>query len=179
MKPTLFAIAAIAALGACSPPQEEKTEAVPGALPPGPETRITSLPPADLPPALAALVQQTVPGMTVAEVERKEREDRVYYDVEGTRPDGSEVELDIQQTGDRFEVVEIQRDVAFGDMPTAAQTVARAATGAFAPVRIIESGQTDGSVIYELFAAGQPAEPAMEVRVRDGKAEVLTERWPH
>ena len=117
--------------------------------------------------------------MTVAEVERKEREDRVYYDVEGARPDGSEVELDIQQTGDRFEVVEIQRDVAFADMPEAVQTTARAATGAFAPERIIESRQMEGGVIYELFAAGQPAEPAMEVRVRDGKAEVLTERWPH
>lgn len=179
MKPALSALAAVAILGACSPPQDQKTEAAPGPLPPGPETQVTTVSPADLPPALAALVQQTVPGMTVAEVERKEREDRVYYDVEGTRPDGSEVELDIQQIGDRFEVVEIQRDVAFGDMPAAAQTAARAATGAFAPERIIESAQTDGSVIYELFAPSQPAEPAMEVRVKDGKAEILTERWPH
>lgn len=176
MKHALFAIAAVAVLGACSPPQEDKAST---ALPPGPETQISDVSPADLPPALAALIQQTVPGMTVAEVERKEREGRVYYDVEGARPDGSEVELDIQQTGDRFEVVEIQRDVAFADIPQAVQTTARAATGAFAPERIIESRQTDGGVIYELFAAGQPAEPAMEVRIRDGKAEVLTERWPH
>ena len=180
MKHALFAIAAAAVLGACSPPQEDKADAAPtAALPPGPETQISDVAPADLPPALGALIQQTVPGMTVAEVERKEREGRVYYDVEGARPDGSEVELDIQQTGDRFEVVEIQRDVAFADMPQAVQTTARAATGAFAPERIIESRQMDGSVIYELFAVGQPAEPAMEVRVRDGKAEVLTERWPH
>ena len=179
MKHALFAIAAAAVLGACSPPQEDKADAAPTALPPGPETKISDVSPADLPPALAALIQQTVPGMTVAEVERKEREGRVYYDVEGARPDGSEVELDIQQTGDRFEVVEIQRDVAFADMPQTVQTAARAATGAFAPERIIESRQTDGGVIYELFAAGQPAEPAMEVRFENGKAEVLTERWPH
>lgn len=179
MKHALFAIAAATVLGACSPPQEDKADAAPVALPPGPETQISDVSPADLPPSLAALIQQTMPGMTVAEIERKEREGRVYYDVEGARPDGSEIELDIQQTGDRFEVVEIQRDVAFADMPQAVQTTARAATGAFAPERIIESRQTDGSVIYELFAAGQPAEPAMEVRVRDGKAEVLTERWPH
>ena len=179
MKHVLFAIAATAVLAACSPPQEDKVDAAPAVLPPGPETQISNVSPADLPPALATLIQQTVPDMTVAEVERKEREGRVYYDVEGARPDGSEIELDIQQTGDRFEVVEIQRDVAFADMPQAVQTTARAATGAFAPERIIESRQTDGSVIYELFAAGEPAEPAMEVRVRDGKAEVLTERWPH
>ena len=179
MKHALFAIAAAALAGACSPSGDDKTQAAPGVLPPGPETRIAAVTPADLPPALAALVQQTVPGMTIAEVERKEREGRVYYDIEGARPDGSEVELDVQQTGDRFEVVEIQRDVAFADMPPAVQTTARAATGAFVPQRIIESTQTDGSVIYELFADGQPAEPAMEVRVKDGAAEVLTERWPH
>lgn len=179
MKHALFAIAAAALVGACSPSGEDKTQAAPGVLPPGPETRIAAVTPADLPPALAALVQQTVPGMTVAEVERKEREGRVYYDIEGARPDGPEVELDVQQTGDRFEVVEIQRDVAFADMPPAVQAAARAATGAFAPQRIIESRQMDDSVIYELFADGQPAEPAMEVRVKNGEAEVLTERWPH
>jgi hypothetical protein len=34
-------------------------------------------------------------------------------------------------------------------------------------------------VIYELFADGQPATPALEVRVVDGRAEVLKEAWPH
>jgi len=43
-----------------------------------------------------------------------------------------------------------------------------------------ESAQADGSaVIYELFAAGQPATPALEVRVRGGRAEVLKEVSPH
>jgi len=105
VKHPLLAVTAIAALGGCSPAQEQKTENVAGVLPKGAETRIASLTPADLPPALTALVQQTVPNMTVTEAERKEREGRIYYDVEGTRADGSEVELDIQQTGDRFEVV--------------------------------------------------------------------------
>lgn len=178
MKHALILIAAAAALGACSS-TERKAADEPAVLPPGAETQIAPVSPADLPPALTSLIQQTVPGMTVAEVERKAREGRIYFDVEGARPDGSEIELDIQQTGDRFEVVEIQRDIAFADMPEAVQTAARAAVGAFAPERIIESRQTDGSVIYELFAPGRPAEPAMEVRVRDGKAEVLTERWPH
>ena len=178
MKHALSLIAAAALLSACAPPQPDAAEA-PGVLAAGAETRISTVSPSDLPPALTALIQQTVPGMTVAEVERKAREGRVYFDVEGTRPDGSEVELDIQQIGDRFEVVEIQRDIPFDDMPETVQTAARSATGAFAPERIIESRQTDGSVIYELFAPGRRDEPAMEVRVRDGKAEVLTERWPH
>ena len=50
---------------------------------------------------------------------------------------------------------------------------------AFEPVRVIESTQTDGSVIYELFAAGAPEKPSLEVRVTDGKAEVLKEEWMH
>ena len=179
MKHPLLVITAVAVLWACSPSREQKTENAAGVLPPGPETRTVPLSPTDLPRALTALIQQTIPNMTVTEVERKEREGRVYYDVEGTRADGSAVELDIQQIGDHHEVVEIQRDVAFAEMPPAVQAAARAATGAFLPQRIIESGQTDGSVIYELFAAGQPAEPAMEVRLRNGKVEVLTERWPH
>jgi len=64
-------------------------------------------------------------------------------------------------------------------MPPGAQTAARSATGASAPERIMESRQTDGGVIYKLFAAAQPAKPAMEVRLKDGRVEVLTERWPH
>jgi hypothetical protein len=177
MKQAIFAIVAV--LGACSPSEDDKAETPKGVLPPGPETRTAALTPADLPAALAALVQKTVPNMTVAEVERKEREGRIYYDVEGSRPDGSAVELDIQQIGDRFEVVEIQRDIVFADMPAEVRSAARAAAGAFVPERIIESRQTDGSVIYELFAAGQTAEPAMEVRAKDGNAKVMTERWPH
>jgi hypothetical protein len=46
-------------------------------------------------------------------------------------------------------------------------------------VRVIESTQNDGAVIYELFAPGQPKTPALEVSWKDGKAKVLTEAWPH
>ena len=179
MRHALILTAAALVLAACSPEAETPDKAQ-AALPPGPETAITEVAVADLPVALTGLVEATVPGMTIAEVERKARDGRVYFDVEGRRPDGSEVELDIQQVeGGRFEVVEIQRDIAIGDMPANARELAESAPGAVPPVRIIESRQTDGSVIYELFADGRPAEPAMEVRVKDGQAERLTERWPH
>lgn len=150
-----------------------------GVLAPGPVTNSEEVAPAALPAELAALVERTVPGMKVAEAERKEREGRVYYDVEGTRPDGSEVELDILQEGAAFRVVEIQRDIAWAAAPAEARAAAAAKPGSFAPERVIESTQPDGSVIYELFAPGKPAEPAMEVRLAGGKAEVLGERWAH
>lgn len=159
---------------------EESKEPANGVLPTGPVTNISPVDTAARPPGLRILIEQTVPGMTVDEVDRKEREGRIYFDIEGKRPDGSEVELDVLQEGARLRVVEIQRDIAWDQAPPAVVTAAKAAPGSFAPERVIESRQADdGSIIYELFAPGRRDEPAMEIRVRDGKAEVLGERWAH
>jgi hypothetical protein len=166
----------ILALGACSSESEQAANAV---LPQGPSTNISEVSAAALPADLAALVQRSVPGMTVDEAERKEREGRVYYDIEGKRPDGSAVELDVLQEGGAWRLVEIQRDVAWKDAPATVLAAAKATKDAFEPERVIESTQTDGAVIYELFAPGREAEPAMEIRLRGGKAEVLGERWAH
>jgi hypothetical protein len=174
----LIAAALIAGTTACSG-AGEGNQADNGVLPQGPTTNISEVSANSLPPALATLIQSTVPGMTVSEVDRKEREGRVYYDVEGKKPDGSEVELDVLEEGGTFRVVEIQRDIAWDAAPPAAIAAAKAKKGAFAPERVIESTQTDGSVIYELFAPGRKDEPAMEVRMAGGKAEVLGKRWEH
>lgn len=149
------------------------------ALPQGPHTTITSLTPAELPPALTAQVLATSPGLTITGAERKEREDRIYFDVAGRRPDGAEVELDVQQINGRFDIVEIQRDLVFDDMPEPVRALAETALGQVRPERIIESVQKDGIVIFELFAPGQPAEPSAEIRFAGGEAKLLTERWPH
>lgn len=120
------------------------------------------------------------PGMTITEAELKEREGRRYYDVEGTMPDGAEIELDMLETPQGWQVVEIQRDIVWADAPDSVRAAAAAKRPGFVPVRVIESAQADGSaVIYELFAEGQPATPALEVIVKDGQASVLTEAWPH
>jgi hypothetical protein len=150
-----------------------------GVLPPGPATAINEMAADAVPANVQALATQTIPGMTIAEAERKERDGRVYYDVEGKRPDGSEVELDILEEGGKLTVVEIQRDLPWSEVPAVAVAAAKAAPGAFEPSRVIESTQTDGSIVYELFAPGTKHEPSMEVRVKDGKAEVLGERAPH
>lgn len=172
-------MAGVLALASCSDGGANEETAANGVLPPGPVTNASAVAGDALPAELRALAERTVPGMTIAEAERKEREGRVYYDVEGTRPDGSEVELDVLQEGNGFRVVEIQRDIAWSEAPAAAIAVAKAAPGAFTPERVIESTQTDGTVIYELFAPGRTDEPAMEVRMKDGKADVLGTRWAH
>ncbi|WP_309089864.1 hypothetical protein [Phenylobacterium sp.] len=134
---------------------------------------------ADVPADVAAAVKAAMPQMKVAEAELKEREGRRYYDVEGTLPDGSEIELDLLQTPQGWQVVEIQRDIAWAAAPDAVRTAATSAWKGAPPARVIESTQTDGGVVYELFAPGRPQTPALEVMLKDGKASVLKEVWPH
>jgi hypothetical protein len=140
---------------------------------------VTELTAADIPEGARAAVLAAVPGMTIKEAQRKARENRVYFDIEGSRPDGSEVELDVLEKDGRFEVVEIQRDIAWGDAPASVKTAAEGSGKSVTPVRVIESAQPDGTIIYELFADGKPAKPSLEVRLKNGKADVLTEEWPH
>lgn len=167
----------VAACG-CSPAQEDQA-AGNGVLAAGPATEVSNVAADALPAELRAVAEKSVPGMIIDEAERKEREGRVYYDIEGRRPDGSAVELDVLQDGAEYRLVEIQRDIAWADAPAPVRAAAAAQKGAFTPERVIESTQTDGTVIYELFAPGRKVEPAMEVTLVGGKAKALTERWEH
>lgn len=164
-------IAAITLLAGCS------------SEPPAPVAAPDSIEQVDaaaVPEEVAAVAQATLPGFTITEAERKERDGRVYYDVEGRRADGVETELDMLQTETGWRVVEVQRDIDWAEAPAYVRDVAARAQGAFDPVRVIESTQTeDGAVIYELFAAGRPEAPSMEVRVFEGRAEVLAAANPH
>jgi len=139
----------------------------------------TSAAAAEVPADVAASVRAAMPQMKITEAELKLRDGRRYYDVEGVLPDGSEIELDLLQTPQGWQVVEIQRDIAWTAAPDAVRAAAQPAWKGPAPVRVIESKQTDGSVVYELFAPGRTQTPALEVRLKDGKASVLKEVWPH
>lgn len=142
----------------------------------GPEAQIDAVAAADLPAGVRAAVLARVPDMKITEAERKARGGMVFYDVEGTRSDGSAVELDLIEEKGAYRVVEMQRDVAWADAPVPVRTAAKAAPDAFEPVRVIESLQEDGTTIYELFAPGRPAEPAAEVEWRGGEAALRQTR---
>jgi hypothetical protein len=154
---------------------------VPAGLAAAYETKVTPVAVADLPPAVVAVVTAAAPGLKITEAELKEREDRRYYDVEGVLPDGGEIEFDLLQTGATWKIVETQRDIAWAATPQPVRDAAVKAVPKIAPVRVIESTQDDGQVIYELFAEGQPKEPALEVNWKKGgpPAKVLAETWPH
>lgn len=149
------------------------------ALADAPKTKVTEVAVKDIPASVVSVVKAAAPGMTIKEAELKERADRRYYDVEGVMPDGSEIEFDLLEKNGAWEIVETQRDVAWASAPQLVRDTAAASGKAIKPVRVIESKQTDGMVIYELFAAGKPDEPSMEVSLKDGKAKVLAEVWPH
>ena len=132
-----------------------------------------------IPAEVVAVVKAAQPTMTIQEAELKEREGRRYYDVEGTLPGGAEIELDLLQTPKGWEVVETQRDIPWAEAPHLVHAAAAAPSKGVAPVRVIESKQNDGMIIYELFAPGQPKTPAVEISWKDGVAKLLTETWPH
>ena len=162
-----------AMLAACSKQDNEADQSA--ILEAGPEATITKID--DIPDGVRSAALAEIPGMVISEAERKERDGMVFYDVEGTRPDGSEVELDMLEENGTYVVVEVQRDLKWADVPE----IARAAvpSSLFTPVRVIESLQRDGTVIYELFQDGNPKEPSAEISVKDGKAKMLTDRWKY
>lgn len=137
---------------------------------------ITRLAPGDVPQEVKSAIAAMAPSTRITGAERKEREGRVYYDVEGLAPDGAEIEFDLLQEGASFRIVEMQRDIPWEAVPAAAREAAQAP---FVPARVIESTQTDRSIVYELFAPGKADKPAIEVRVQNGRAERLKEAWPH
>lgn len=174
------AMLALAACGKAGAPAEPEAAApdkpAKSVLADGPAAAISEVAAADLPPGVRDAVLARVPGMTIAEAERKERGGQVFYDVEGTRPDGSPVELDLIEEAGAYRVVEMQRDIAWADAPAPVRAAAGAAADAFTPARVIESTQEDGMIVYELFAPGRADEPAAEVNWQDGKAALRTTR---
>lgn len=162
---TLAALAA-GALAACATPRTT------GVV-------ITNIAVEETPADVRALAESAVEGFVIAEVQKKVRDGRTYYDVEGELPDGSDLEFDILMTAAGPEIVETQRDLDWSAVPAAVRAAAEAAAPGLSPVRVIESTQTDGTVIFELFAPGAPSDPAMEVSWAGGVATVLEERWPH
>jgi hypothetical protein len=152
-----FVCALAIALAACTPPAE-KAEA--------PETAAAS--PVD--PAIAAVVDAAMPGVTIT---AGAADGAGEYEVTGM-VDGQEYEFDLMGPDGGWRVVEIQRDIAWGDAPAPVRDVVATAPNAFLPERVIESRQpADDSVIYELFAAGAPDAPVMEVRFMDGEAAIM------
>ena len=125
-----------------------------------------------VPAQVLAAATAARPGFTAKEAESESREGRNYFDIGGTLPDGSEVEFDIMEEGGRWRIVETQRDIELSAAPAAV----RQASAGFEATRVIESTQSDGLVIFELYDATQRK---LEIKWDGSRAEVLTQEWAH
>lgn len=137
---------------------------------------------ANVPKDVLDAVRAAQPTMRPAEAEAEVRDGRNYYDVAGTLPDGSEIELDLLQGPGGWAVVETQRDIDFAAAPEPVRAASAKADPAFRPARVIESRQNDGLVIYELFGpapqgGGEPRK--VEVKYDGATAEILAKEWAH
>lgn len=137
--------------------------------------------------ALAAVPQEVLaaalaasPDLTITEAEYETRDGNKYYDVGGTLPDGSELELDMTMVDGVWTVVEFQRDIGIDLVPEDVAAALTEGVPGWTPTRIIESDQGDGTIIYEFFAPADDGElEKHEIKWTDGEAELLVDEWAH
>lgn len=141
---------------------------------------VTEIALVDVPSSVSDLVAQSNPNFVVSEVLKKERGERIYYDVEGELPNGDEIEFDVLMGPSGPEIVEIQRDIKWKDVPNAGRKLVDAANEGKAEVsRVIESTQTNGAIIYEVFIQGYGSDPSFEIYSNAGEFKLLSTRWEH
>lgn len=139
------------------------------------ETALDEVPQEVMAAALAAR-----PELSITEAEFETRDGNEYYDVGGTLPDGSELELDMTKIDGAWTVVEFQRDIGMDLVPEDVAVALVHGVPGWTPTRIIESDQGDGTVIYEFFGPGDGDEPDKhEVKWADNEAELLVDEWAH
>lgn len=140
---------------------------------------VTNLTVADIPQEVTAVISERRADFVPEEVQKKVRGKRVYYDIEGESA-GSEIEFDVLMTKDGPVIVETQRDLAWSELPQDIRTTYQRDVKAAKPVRIIESVQTDNSIVYEFFLKEKPKDPSFEIFSEKGsKPKLLNERSEH
>ena len=169
-KATLIAIALAGVVASCTQSEAPRAST----------DEVTEIALPDVPKSVSDVVMAARDDFTMTEVLKKVRDGRVYYDVEGELPGGAEIEFDVLMTSDGPQIVEVQRDIAVADLPVDVRRLVDGANkDALNLVRVIESTQTDSSIIYEVFVDGQKSDPRFEVQVTEGVSKLLTSRWEH
>lgn len=133
----------------------------------------------EIPPEILKLVTELEPGFVLKEAEKELKHGNTYYDIEGEKADGSEIEFDLMQVENQWKVMEIQRDVTLVQCPPEVINTYHD-NSSFKPERIIESKQMTGEVIYEFYTTlTNGKEVKHEIKFVDGKAEFLEKEWEH
>lgn len=134
---------------------------------------------ADIPEAVLSVVMKAQPDFKVKEAEKELKHGKTYFDIEGEKADGSEVEFDLLLVDNVWKIMEEQRDVRFSECPNEVQ-LAYKTNSQMTPKRIIESKQSTGEVIYEFYSVDAKGKEAKsEIKFHQGKAEFLAKEWAH
>lgn len=128
--------------------------------------------------AVPAAVRQAAhavrPDLEIVEGEYETRGGNEYFEVGGTLPDGSELELDMTLQDGVWTVAAVQRDIGIELAPAVVRDALRAHAADWTPNRIIESDQGGGIIVYEFFGPGETDELLrINVKFENGAAEVL------
>ncbi len=135
---------------------------------------------ADIPAEALASAQAAIPGFTPESAESETRNGTPYIDIEGARPDGATVELDMRFIDGAWEVVEIQRDISADEVPQSVRAALPDSAKAKDAARIIESIQNDGRVVFEFYHRQSDGSNAKTEVLLDGEtATLLDEEWEH
>lgn len=133
-----------------------------------------------LPAEVLAVAKASQPELNVSEAEYETRDGNEYYDVGGTLPDGSELELDMTKINGVWTVVETQRDIDMAVVPDAVGAALSSKLPGWSPDRIIESDQGGGVIVYEFFGKDDGGQDTkIEVKLEGGQAELLVDEWAH
>lgn len=133
-----------------------------------------------VPAEVLAVARAAMPDLEFTAAEQETRDGNEYYEVGGTLPDGSEWELDMTKVDGVWTVAETQRDIGMDLVPEAVSNALDTKFPGWAPLRIIESDQGGGVVIYEFFGKTDEGEATkIELKWEDGHAELLIDEWLH
>ncbi len=99
--------------------------------------------------------------------------------LKGEDADGNEVELDMIQTTEGWQVVEIQRDISLAMTPKPVLDALYERHPDIVPARIIESDQGEGTIVYEFFTRDETGEAKFEVKLDATGVQYLEEEWVH
>lgn len=134
----------------------------------------------EIPADAMATVLALHPNFSVNEVEKEFKHDNVYLDLEG-EVDGTEIEFDMLQTENGWEIVEVQRDLVMEQLPPVVADVLTGEAPDFEPKRIIESKQFGTDItIFEFYAVSEDGtESRKEVKLENGEASLLEKEWKH
>jgi hypothetical protein len=159
----LLAIAALTAAAACSPPAQAPEET--------PIPIETASPVAEAPAEVLAVIRAEEPGFTPSDVIQDNTTGAQTYEVRGTG-DGART-YHVMHFNEGWRIVQIRRDLAWGDAPVSVRNAVATSPQAIVPDRVVELREpgADG-VMYELYA-GAAQTPALTVREVGGEAAIM------